>query len=277
MRKGTVSGVCSFWLLCSLVFAAETPPPDGDWRPHRLARCQAHFVARGEVRDLFAEARDLFEAANGGDAAELLEYGLRTAGANPWLLLLLAQIYVLAGQGEPHCQPLTGPVAPTGDWDTDRLRLLERSDVLLQRLAQAWPDDSVVDFLRADVARSRGDLDAAAVYDDLGRRKCTYLESVGLLRDLRGLRERPAKVLAPLVPVYPESALRKRIEGEVLLDLLVDPFGRVAEAVPIGRAHPVLVEAACAALPEAGFAAAQVGYYPIWSWLRVPVRFRLHN
>ena len=56
---------------------------------------------------------------------------LATGRRDPWLIFLLAQIYVMAGQGEPHCQPLSGPAAPTGDWPRDQARWLERADLLL--------------------------------------------------------------------------------------------------------------------------------------------------
>jgi TonB family protein len=190
---------------------------------------------------------------------------------------LLAQIYLLAGQGEPHCLPSSGALAPRGDWELDRRRLLARSGDLLTRLGRAWPDDGTVDFLRADVDRARDDQEAAAEHDFRGRGKCTHTETLDLLRQMRGLGLRPAKIVEPIAPNYPEEAARRRIEGEVTVDLLIDPFGRVAAARQVGPADPTLVRAAIAAAPFGGFQAAQVGYYPVWSWLRVPVRFRLGN
>jgi len=199
--------------------AAEVPPPDGDWRPHRLARCQVHPAPRGPAADVMAQARDLFVHGAGGDAVSVLERGLVEVGSQPWLSLFLAQIYLLAGQGEPHCLPLTGPAAPAGDWAADRLRLLDRADILLARLQELWRDDAAVVFLRADVARSRDDHATAADLDHQGRQQCTHMETFDLLRELRGLTLRPAKVLAPIAPAYPEAAARRRIQGEVFFDL----------------------------------------------------------
>lgn len=255
----------------------ERAPPDGLWRPHRLARCPEHPRPRGEAESAFDEARRLFDLGNGGDAAVVLELAIDAHAGHPWLLLLLAQIYLLAGQGEVHCQPAAGPLAPTGDWERDRRRLLGRAGDLLERLERSWSDDGLVDFLRADVARALDDQAAAAEHDFRGRGKCTHLESLDLLQAMRGLLQRPADVAAPIVPIYPEAAARRRIQGEVILDLLVDPFGRAVAARQVGRADPLLAEAALLAAPDGGFQAARVGYYPVWSWLRVPIRFRLEN
>jgi hypothetical protein len=265
---------CVLLLACVPVLG-EVPPPDGPWRPHLLDRCGPHPQPRGAVQEFFEEARHLFLMQNGGDASVLLEMAIAEQGRYPWLMLMLAQIYILAAQGEPHCLPSSGPVNLSGDWHQDRLRLLKRGEDLLARLSRAWPDDGVVDFLRADAARARDDHAAAATHDHEGRKKCSHIESLNLLIEMRGLLRRPAAVLSLPEPEYPDAALRRRAEGEVLFDLLVDPFGRVAAVHQIGPADPDLVRAAGRAISEGGFKAAQVGYYPVWSWLRVPVLFEI--
>jgi hypothetical protein len=257
--------------------AGEAPPPDGAWRPHLLSRCQEHPPVSGRARPVFTEALELFEMHNGGDAVSVLELGLSEGATNPWSLLLLAQIYLLAGQGEPHCQPTTGPAAMTGDWALDQARLLARAEDLLNRLADRWPDDAIVDFLLADARRANDDSSGAAEFDFRGRSKCSHPESFDLLRRLRQLGRKPARVIAPIVPEYPEDCIREGIQGEVVLDLLIDPQGRAVESVVVGRPPRELVGAAREALSTGGYRAAQVGYYPIWSWLRVPIRFTLTN
>jgi TonB family protein len=269
--------VAATWFYGAAPALAEVAPPAGQWRPHRLTRCQEHRPAAGAAGDFLTEAHELFVHRNGGDAAVVLELGLREVGSQPWLLLLLAQIYLLAAEGEAHCRPLAGPAALTGDPERDRTRLLERADLLLRHLQEIWPDDALVDFLRADVARAGSDQDAAAVLDHRGRQKCTHIESLDLLRDLRDLPQQPPRVLAGVTPVYPQAAIRRNVQGEVVFDLLIDPQGRIATLELVGRADPDLAQAAREALNEASYQAGQVGPYPVWSWLRVPVRFRLGN
>lgn len=257
--------------------ATEIPSGDEQWRPHMLSRCAVHAPPLAASRADLEEARELFQLQNGGDAVFVLESALADHDDWPWLILLLAQIYLLAGQGEPHCQPTTGPVALTGEWSRDQHRLLGRADELLARLTEIWPDDGLVDFLRADVARAAGDQEAAAAHDHTGRRKCTHLESLGFVGRLRDLRPRTARVIAPIVPEYPEACARARIEGEIVLDLLIDPQGRAAQTVVVVGADRRLERAARAAVATGGYQAAQLGYYPVWSWLRVPIRFTLDN
>ena len=103
------------------------------------------------------------------------------------------------------------------------------------------------------------------------------MESIDLLRGLRGLGRRAARVLEPIVPEYPQECVQRGIQGEVVLDLLIDPQGRVCEVVVAGAADKELARAARNAAVDGGYQAAQVGYYPVWSWLRVPVRFTLEN
>jgi TonB family protein len=257
--------------------AGETPAPDGTWRPHRLSRCDRPSPPYPAARAALDEALLLFGLENGGDAVVVLEDALTRQARSPWLRLLLAQIYVLAGQGEEHCLPTGGPAAPRGDWPDDRRRCLLRADALLADLLATWPDDGLVWFLRADAARALGDLEAASEHDLRGRRCCTRLETLEFVADLRDLRRRQADLLTPITPEYPAECLQRRIEGEVVLDLLIDPEGRVAEAVPVNRADRRLVRSAQAAAADAGFQAARVGYYPIWSWIEVSVNFTLEN
>jgi TonB family protein len=264
-------------LLVGIAGAAEKPPPDSDWRLHRLSRCAPHAPVFPDSRAAMEEALELVRLDNGGDAMAVLEAALAEEGARPWLRLLLAQLYVLAGQGEPHCRPLEGPAAATGDWPRDRMRWLQRADELLVSLTAIWPDDSLVDFLRADAARAAGDPEAAAEHDFRGRGKCSYRQSLQLVQSLRDLRPRPPQVLEPIVPEYPSECARRGIEGLVVLDLLIDPQGRAVEVVVIGRADRRLAAAAREAAAGGGYQAAQLGYYPVWSWLRVPVQFTLEN
>ncbi len=259
------------------VHPAEMPPPDGEWRLHRLARCAEHPQLAESSREAMVEALDLFHIQNGGDGIDVLESALAVDSDQPWLQLLLAQIYVMAGQGEPHCQPTGGPTAPSGNWSRDQARWLDRADELLADLKNVWPDDGLVDFLRADGARAGDDPEKAAEFDHMGRSGCSYRESLQFVRALRDLRTRPARVLEPIVPEYPSECARQGIQGLVMLDLLIDPRGRAVEVAVVGPADRRLAKAARMAADGGGYQAAQLGYYPVWSWLRVPVQFTLEN
>ncbi len=276
MIRGRLLGVLVL-LACVASRADEVPPPDGPWRAHQLQRCGRPAPAAPAVRVVLEEARELFDLANGGDAVVVLEAGLGRHPTSPWLKLFLAQVYILAGQGEPHCLPTGGPAAPTGDWPTDRRRCLARADHLLSQLGGDWRDDGIVWFLRADAARAMDDPEAAGAFDLEGRRCCTRQESLSFIAGLRDLGRKPAELLTPIVPEYPQECLRRRIQGRVVLDLLVDPQGRVAEAVAVNRADRRLEAAAAEAAAGAGYQAARVGYYPIWSWIQVSVSFTLEN
>jgi len=219
----------------------------------------------------------LYGLGNGGDAAVVLEEGLFRHPTSPWIRLFLAQIYVQAGQGEPYFMPTGGPAAPAGHWPDDRRRCLERADLLLSRIGGDWRDDGIVWFLRADVARALDQPEVAGDHDLAGRRACTRRESLDFIAELRGLGRKPAEVVTPITPDYPEDCLRQRVEGRVELDLLIDPEGRVAQWTPANRGDRRLQEAAGQAASAAGFQAARVGYYPIWSWIRVSVSFALEN
>lgn len=274
----TLVALC--WLLvvaASALPAVEQAPPDGPWRPHRLARCDRPSPPEPAVREVLDEARLLHGLGNGGDAATVLEDGLVRHPTSHWIRLFLAQVYLQAGQGEPYFLPTGGPAAPTGHWPDDRRRCLERADLLLSRIGGDWRDDGIVWFLRAEVARALDEPEVASDHDLVGRRACTRQESLDFIAELRDLGRKPAEVLTPIVPEYPEDCLRQRVQGRVELDLLIDPEGRVARWEPVNRADGRLQEAAGQAASVAGFQAARVGYYPIWSWMRVSVNFTLEN
>lgn len=265
------------WISTVAAAAAERPTRDGPWRPHQLSRCARPAPPFPAAREALAEARELLDLENGGDAIVVLELALAEHPRSPWLRFLLAQLYIMAGQGEEHCEPYGGPVRATGDWPADRQRYLGRAEQLLSDLAGTWSDDGMVWFLRADAARAAGDNDRASEFDLAGRERCTRLETLAMISEIRDLGRKPAELLTPIVPEYPADCLQERVTGEVLLDVLIDPQGRVAQTVSRRRADRRLIAAASEAAAVAGYQAARVGYYPIWSWIEVAVTFSLDN
>ena len=253
----------------------ETPVPDGVWRGHLLARCQRDEDLTVAERDLLRTCLEFFREGSGSDGMIEVEMRLAKGMDHPLVLLTLAQLYLMAGQGEPKLLPVEGPAADVGDWQRNKVRLLGRARALLAEVARSRPDDAAVDYLLADVARAEGDLAAA---DDLERRgfdKCTGGASFEILRQYQELGRYPAKLLAVPPPDYPEAALRKGLSGKVVLDLLLDPAGRVRQIVPVSSPGAMLTDAAVAAFGAGNYEAARLGKYPMWAWLRVTTTFNL--
>jgi TonB family protein len=76
-------------------------------------------------------------------------------------------------------------------------------------------------------------------------------------------------------PHYPDLARMARIEGTVLLNVLVDTDGRVAK-VEVVSGPAQLRQAAIAAAKTAVFKPATMDRRPVQVWVAMPVGFRLH-
>ena len=74
---------------------------------------------------------------------------------------------------------------------------------------------------------------------------------------------------------YPEIARRSGLYGSVLVHVLVDVHGRVAEAVIIQGAHPILDKAALAAARKCQFTPAKQREIKVKAWVAIPYRFKL--
>lgn len=255
----------------------ETPVPEGVWRGHQLAGCTAEDQVPARVEKLLDLCAEYFREGSGSDGMIELEMALDRGVDHPLLDLTLGQLYLLAGQGEPQLLPVEGPAADVGNWEKNRTRLLGRSRELLQRASWQRPDDAVVDYLLADAARASGDLALAGEYQQQGLNKCTGGRSMDILRLYQQLNRYPAKYLGGAAPEYPTEALEQEISGSVDLDLLLDPTGRIRQAVEVASPAPSLSEAAFRSLQQGQFEAARVGKYPVWSWLRVTIAFNLAN
>ncbi len=79
-------------------------------------------------------------------------------------------------------------------------------------------------------------------------------------------------------PPYPDVAMRRDWQGEVLLRVRVAPNGRV-ETVAVQRSsgHDVLDEAAISAVRDWSFVPSRQGGVAIAGWVSVPVVFRLQQ
>ncbi len=254
----------------------EVPPPDGPWRPHELGRCGGADGAMPTQAgmDVVALALELFQLGEGGDA--VLELELHVAEktrVDGLVLLTLSQLYVLAAQGKPTVEPGEGPAAMSGDWISDRPRLVARAEEVLRRAAEQRPDDSAVDYLLADAARCRHDMTIADALFELGKTKCSSPEGMAVLIRYQELNPHPARQLKGVDLDYPAAAARDGVSGEVVMDLLIAPSGQVVQVTIVAEPDRRLGNAAAAAMEKAGFSAGRIGKYPVWSWTRVTVAF----
>lgn len=105
--------------------------------------------------------------------------------------------------------------------------------------------------------------------------KCTSGRGFSTLVLYQQLFRYPGKYLGGPGPDYPPAALKARITGDVVLDLLISPLGQVRQAVVVRSPSPALSRAAAASLEAGSWESARIGKYPIWSWLRVSTSFSL--
>jgi protein TonB len=87
---------------------------------------------------------------------------------------------------------------------------------------------------------------------------------------------RPPVVVSRVLPVYPALARAQGLEGQVLLEVIVDREGRVENDVRVVRSDPGFDAAALAAVRRWRFVPGhdQDGS-PVRVRLRVPIRFQL--
>jgi protein TonB len=84
-----------------------------------------------------------------------------------------------------------------------------------------------------------------------------------------------AKLIRRVEPSYPELALRSRIQGVVLLEVLVGAEG-VVENVRLIRGHPLLNAAAVAAVSQWKYSPTLLNGEPVSVIATVKVRFVLN-
>jgi protein TonB len=85
----------------------------------------------------------------------------------------------------------------------------------------------------------------------------------------------PPKLGRQTKPHYPADAFRKRIQGTVLVEFLIDEAGRVVHA-EVRESIPALDAAAVATIRQWQFEPGQSGGKPIITLAQAPVTFRLH-
>jgi hypothetical protein len=260
-----------------LVELTEAPAPPGAWREHRLARCTDDVDIPAPVEKLLALSSALFRKGAGSDAIVELELAYAAGQHHPLVLATMGQLYLMAGQGEPSLLPHEGPARDVGSWARNQPRLLGRARMLLEAAGQVWPDDAGIDYLLADIHRSAGDTLSAAALVACATAKCTGGRSFRVMQLYQQLKRYPARHEGGPPPVYPPDSLDLREQGEVVVDLLLSPAAEVRQAHIVSTPSEALAAAAAVCLRQGRFTPARLGKYPVWSWLRVTVAFRLQG
>lgn len=88
------------------------------------------------------------------------------------------------------------------------------------------------------------------------------------------VEEEPYAIQSP-APVYPEMARAAEVEGTVLVRAMVNKEGLVEKAFVVSG-HPMLDEAALAAVRAWVFKPALQQHRPVKVWVTVPIKFVLH-
>jgi protein TonB len=84
----------------------------------------------------------------------------------------------------------------------------------------------------------------------------------------------PPDFIPPTRPQYPEEAFIKKVEGTVLLEILINVDGRVAHAEDL-RSIPLLDEAALATVQQWLFEPALKNGRPVATLARAPISFTI--
>jgi protein TonB len=87
--------------------------------------------------------------------------------------------------------------------------------------------------------------------------------------------DRPPRPLRMPRPEYPSEAFVKKVEGTVVLQILIDEHGRVAQARVV-RSIPMLDQAALHAVRTWAFIPALRGGQPVATLALAPVSFRIY-
>jgi len=256
---------------------SESPAPAGAWREHRLARCQDDLEVPPAVEKLLALSSEFYREGAGSDGMIELELAHAAGQDHPLVLVTMGQLYLMAGQGEPSLLPKEGPARDVGSWARNQPRLLGRARLLLEAAARARPDDAGIDYLLADVHRAAGDTLRAASLVSAAMAKCTGGRSFRIMQLYQQLNRYPARHEGGPAPVYPAESMERREQGEVVVDLLLSPAAEVRQAKIVATPSPELADAAAVCLRQGRFTPSRLGKYPVWSWLRVTVAFRLEG
>ena len=78
----------------------------------------------------------------------------------------------------------------------------------------------------------------------------------------------------PLEPVYPPLAKQARIQGDVVIDAVIDTKGNVVE-MQVVSGHPLLIPAALEAVKKLKYQPTYLNEEPVAVQLLVTIKFRI--
>lgn len=141
-----------------------------------------------------------------------------------------------------------------------------------------WVPEPPVTLAPAEATETGGDPDGtdAGHPDGMpGGRKGGVVGGTGTLPVPAASFDRPPRLVRMTRPEYPQQAFVDRIEGDVVLDILIDARGNVVWT-QVARSVPALDEAAQAAVRLWVFEPAVQDGRPVAARATAPVRFRLY-
>jgi periplasmic protein TonB len=187
-----------------------------------------------------------------------------------------------AAQAHPHAHTHPYPVPPSHDW-TPHDPALVHAYALAAPLALAEPPPQPATVSTAATA-APGESTPRFTIVLGGSRETSRGTAVGDDHDLGSgdappmAAERvttPARLVRGDSPPYPTEARAEGVEGDVLLEIVVDPRGVVTRARVLRSASRWLDEAALAAVTNFRFAPATLAGRAVSVRMRWPVEFRL--
>lgn len=190
------------------------------------------------------------------------------------LLLLLAAGCASAPSRTSAREAVPVPVAPPAR-PIDELVADLRSPSAATRATAAWalagavaPDRAVADALRAVCADPDDRVQEAAAW------------ALGHVQPYRGstsdLYDEPPRVLKMTRPTYPRDAFSKKVQGTVLLEILIAASGKVVHA-EVRQSIPGLDEAALECVRQWSFEPARLKGKPVPTTAQAPVTFRIYK
>ena len=176
--------------------------------------------------------------------------------------------------GAPRRAPVEIPLPPPPRPLNELVQQLGALDAP-SRAAAAWSlagggtvDASIVQALRAALEDPSGPVREAATWA-LAHVKGPDWDPKELFSDS------PPKVLVQTKPTYPRAAFDEKVQGTVIVEILINELGRVSHA-EIRRSLPGLDEAALACVRDWQFEPAQRKGRPVACVARAPVTFRIY-